>query len=56
MIREEEDYTDTYPLTVEEYETGDTVAENTEWWRPIKNGTYRDYYAEQYGTQLRNQQ
>jgi|TARA_B100000959_G_C14774553_1_gene538927 hypothetical protein len=32
-IQEEEDYTDTYPLTVEEYETGDTVAENTEWWR-----------------------
>ena len=29
---------------------------NTEWWRPIKNGTYRDYYAEQYGTQLRDQQ
>jgi hypothetical protein len=23
-IQEEEDYTDTYPLTVEEYETGDT--------------------------------
>ena len=37
----------------------DTVGwylENTEWWRPIKNGTYRDYYAEQYGTQLRDQQ
>ena len=34
MIRiikiEEEDYTDTYPLTVEEYETGDHVEENVE--------------------------
>lgn len=29
--------------------------ENAEWWRPIKNGTYRDYYAEQYATRLKDQ-
>jgi dTDP-glucose 4,6-dehydratase len=31
---------------------GKTVAwyqENTEWWKNVKNGAYKDYYQKQYG-------
>ena len=34
-------------------ETVDWYREREDWWRPLKSGEYRDYYARQYGDRLR---
>jgi len=33
-------------------ETVDWYQQHTDWWRPLKSGEYRDYYAQQYGNRL----
>jgi dTDP-glucose 4,6-dehydratase len=37
-------------------ETIKWYGENEGWWRPIKNGAYREFYAKQYAERLRGAQ